>query len=245
VPARRFFVEDVHAAGDVVRIDGSDAHKIARVLRLQSGDRIEMVDSAGTVFDALLRIDDESVEATLLSALERTPQVQLAVDVAQGLPKGAKMDFVVEKLTELGASAILPFTSERSIVRDLGDAKLERWRRLARSAAQQCGRHSVPAIEDAVTFDALCDRFASYDVVLFPWEVAAREPLRDTLPPLVTSARRVLVVIGPEGGFSHAEAERAKAAGAHLVSLGSRVLRTETAAMVVLAVLGYERDVLI
>lgn len=242
MPARRFFLERVHATGDTVTFAGADAHKIANVLRLRSGDRIEIVDSAGTLFDAELHVSDGVVNASLASERERLEVSALAVDVAQGLPKGAKMDFIVEKLTELGVRAIVPFESERAVVREPGSAKLERWRRLARGAAQQSGRCDVPDVQPVRSFDELCAAFTEYDIVLFPWEAADRRPLRAVLPELLAGVRNALVVIGPEGGFSHDEAQRAEAAGARVVSLGSRILRTESAALVVLSILRYLTD---
>ncbi|MEO6834703.1 MAG: 16S rRNA (uracil(1498)-N(3))-methyltransferase [Candidatus Tumulicola sp.] len=237
--ARRFFVEGVREIGACVEIGGSDARKIVRVLRLTDGDAIEVVDSAGTLFTAAIAIDGPLVRATLagMPAGAQAHAAALRVDVAQALPKGGKMDFVVEKATELGAAAIFPFRSERTIVRDVGAAKVERWRRLAQAAAQQCGRREIPQVHAPFdSFDALLTRFAGYDAVLFPWELAPHEPLRSRLPDLLLGARRVLIVIGPEGGFTHAEAEAARARGAALLWLGARILRTETAAMALLAI---------
>jgi 16S rRNA (uracil1498-N3)-methyltransferase len=239
MPARRFFVENTHAVGDVVELSGSDAHKVARVLRLRTGDRIDVVDSSAQTFDASLIVQDGAVRATLDAVRSAQSTNEPRIDVAQGIPKGSKMDYVVEKLTELGVSTIVPVATERSIVREAGAPKLERWRRLAQAAAQQSGRDTIPAIEEPLDLDRLIERFTGYDVVLFPWELASGEPLRETLPSLVAGAQRVLIVIGPEGGFSHAEAERAAAAGAHQISLGTSILRTETAALVMVAILRY------
>ncbi|HEY1978229.1 MAG TPA: 16S rRNA (uracil(1498)-N(3))-methyltransferase [Candidatus Baltobacteraceae bacterium] len=239
MPARRFFVEGVRAIGERVAIEGADARKIVAVLRLSDGDAIELVDSAGTRFDARVHVDGNAVFASLLAAHANETPASRSIDVAQAIPKGQKMDFVVEKATELGARAILPFTSERSVAHASGTAKIDRWRRLARTAAQQCGRSFVPEIAGVGSYDELLARFAEYDAVLFPWEVAPAQPLRETLPPLLAGASRVLVVIGPEGGFSHAEADMAADRGAHLLWLGPRILRTETAAMVLLAILEY------
>jgi 16S rRNA (uracil1498-N3)-methyltransferase len=239
MPARRFFVAGTHAAGDTVAIEGSDAHKIRSVLRLRDGDAIEIVDSAATLFAATLRVDAATVSASLGSAAPRERGSRVSVDIAQGLPKGQKMDYVVEKLTELGARAVLPVITQRSVVRDAGDAKVERWRRLARTAAQQCGRTTIPQIAEPVAFEDLLERFSHYDVVLFPWEVADPLPLRDELPGLLAGAASVLAVIGPEGGFSHEEAEAARRAGAHVLSLGPSILRSETAGLALLAVLAY------
>lgn len=238
MPARRFFVRGVHRSGESVAIDGSDAHKVVNVLRLRAGDAIEIVDSAGSLFAAVLETNGE-LRARLGEQRAAAEAPRVRIDVAQGVPKGAKMDFVVEKLSELGVHAILPFTSERTIVSDVGASKIERWRRLARTAAQQSGRPDVLDVADPLAYAELRARFDAYDAVLFLWEVAAPERLRDALPAIVAGAARILVAVGPEGGFSHAEAEAARAAGAHLVSLGTRILRTETAALAVVAILNY------
>ena len=239
MPARRFFVEGVGVVGDAVEIHGSDARKIIHVLRLRDGDSIEIVDSAGSLFSATLAISGPLVKATLSAAVAREGSLpgRLRIDVAQALPKGRKMDLVVEKATELGADAILPFHSERTIPTDASDAKLERWRRLAKTAAQQCGRLNVPTITAPLrSFDALLARFEEYDAILFAWELASHEPLLQRLPPLLADARRVLIVVGPEGGFTHEEGEAATARGAAPIWLGPRILRTETAAMALLAI---------
>ncbi|MBV8148523.1 MAG: 16S rRNA (uracil(1498)-N(3))-methyltransferase [Candidatus Eremiobacteraeota bacterium] len=239
--ARRFFVEGLRAPGSVIDITGGDARKIVAVLRLGAGDRVELIDSGGTLFDAVLSVDDGRVCATLTTVLPAEPEANanpLRVDVAQAMPKGRKMDFVVEKTTELGVGTIVPFSSERSIAGDPSGTKLERWRRLSKTASQQSGRRSVARVEDPIAFDRLLERFSTYDVVLFPWELAPHVPLRDRLPLLLESAHTALVVIGPEGGFSHDEAGAAVERGAEMLWLGPRILRTETAAMALLAIIG-------
>ncbi|MGB6519925.1 MAG: RsmE family RNA methyltransferase [Candidatus Cybelea sp.] len=237
--ARRFFVEGTHELGGIVEIGGSDAHKIARVLRLRPADRIEIVDSAATAFAASIDSMGSVVRATLVETLAG-PQddgATLRCDVAQAVPKARRMEFVVEKCTELGANAFLPFYCERSAGRSVGAQKLARWQRLARTAAQQSGRPDVPEIFDPVRFDTLIERFAGYDVVLFAWELAPKTPLRERIAAL-PAAGRALVVVGPEGGFTHDEADAAAHRGATLLSLGQRILRTDTAAVALLAVIG-------
>jgi len=239
VSARRFFIEGTQEAGRIVEIDGSDARKIARVLRLRPGDRVEIVDSAATTFSASIEDVGRVVRARIVEPLAGNGAGEtLGVEVAQAVPKGRRMDFVVEKCTELGARALLPFYCERSVGRDAGAQKVARWRRLARSAAAQCSRRDVPEVSDPLELDALFERFAQYDAVLFAWELAEPVALHDRLRASLPAAGRVLVVIGPEGGFTHAEAESAVARGAVLVSLGPRVLRTDTAAVALLAVIG-------
>lgn len=237
--ARRFFVEGTQSVGSVVEIGGSDAHKLAHVLRLRPGDRIEIVDSTATAFAAAIETTGRVVRAGLLEVVEdRSPYESLAVEIAQAAPKGQRMDFVVEKCTELGATAIVPFFCERSVTRRLGAEKLARWRRLARVAAQQSGRHDVPPIREPMEFGALLETFDSYDAVLFAWELAPPAPLLARLESVLPACRRVLVAVGPEGGFTHAEAEAASGRGATLISLGRRILRTDTAAVALLAVMG-------
>ena len=209
------------------------------MLRLREGDEIAVIDSRGSAFAATLFECGRIVRARVDDEIEphRTARA-LRIDLAQAVPKGSRMDFVIEKATELGVAAFRPFFSERSVARSAGDAKLARWQRLARTAAQQCRRSDVPEVDAPIAFEELQALFSGYDAVLFAWELATPEPLTQRLAGLLAGAGSVLVGIGPEGGFSHAEAESAAAMGAHQLWLGSRVLRTDTAALVLLAVIG-------
>ena len=238
--ARRFFVEGHRAVGTTVEIVGGDARKIARVLRLQPGDAIEIIDSGARTFSASIDDVGRAVRATLRESVApaRHDSATLGIDVAQAVPKGRRMEFVVEKCTELGASAFLPFYCERSVGRDVGEEKLSRWRRLARTAAQQSGRSDVPEVSAPVQFDALLASFARYAAVLFAWEAALPAPLYERLRAILPPAGKLLVVVGPEGGFTHDEAERAERQGAVLLWLGARILRTDTAAIALMAVIG-------
>jgi 16S rRNA (uracil1498-N3)-methyltransferase len=237
MPARRFFVPGAHRVGSSVELAGSDAHKIAHVLRLRHGDALEIVDSAGTLFAAEVVEDSGRLYASLKFGHEPEAHATLRVDVAQAVPKGAKMDYVVEKATELGAGAVIPFTSERSVVRHGGEQKLQRWRRLAEAAAQQSGRLDIPRVDPVRSFEDIVSTFGSYDAALFAWELAPHAPLLERLGSSLRDARTAIVVIGPEGGFSHAEADAAAESGAELLWLGPRILRAETAALALLAVI--------
>lgn len=237
--ARRFFVEGARAPGECIEITGGDAHKIAHVLRLKEGDEIVVTDSAARTFSASILESGRVVRAALLAEqiVERAGE-PLRIDAAQAVPKGSRMDYAIEKGTELGVDIFLPFYSERSVGRSAGSEKLARWRRLARAAAQQCGRRKIPTVENALPFEALLERFAEYDAVLFAWELAPPAPLAQRIAEVVPARGRALIVVGPEGGFTHAEAESAARHGAALLWLGPRVLRTDTAALVLLAVIG-------
>jgi 16S rRNA (uracil1498-N3)-methyltransferase len=238
VSATRFFVEGVFDAGDGVALEPDDARKLRVVLRAATGDQIEVLDSAGRLFAATLRFDGERASALLDRELAAPQAPALRVTLAQGVPKGQKMDFVVEKATELGVASIVPFWSART-VGGAREGKVERWRRLAKTASAQCGRRDVPAVEPPVDFAALVERVRTFDRALAPWELAPRIPMRERIPALVERAATILVVIGPEGGLAESEARMLEDAGAHLISLGSRILRTETAGLVTLAALLY------
>ncbi|GAC1397381.1 MAG: 16S rRNA (uracil(1498)-N(3))-methyltransferase [Vulcanimicrobiaceae bacterium] len=222
-----------------MRLPGDDARKLLLVLRAQTGDPVELIDSGGRVFASRLVVDGTFATLTLERELAAPEKPHLEITLAQGIPKGAKMDFVVEKATELGVARIVPFWSSRVVGDGDRAGKVERWRRLAKSAAQQCGRRDVPDVATPVDFATLVRSFATVELALVPWELAAAAPLRDTLPAALGDAKRVLVAIGPEGGFSEDEASQARVAGARLISLGRRILRTETAGLVACTALLY------
>ncbi len=237
----RFFVEGVHGVGDRVAFADDDARKIATVLRGRSGERVQVVDSSGAAYAASLDVEGTNVRATLDERLARgARETSLRVTIAQGIPKGQKMDLIVEKATELGVASIVPLRSERVLGERTGEAKRERWERLAKTAAQQCGRSTIPTIEPVLAWSGLIATFAEYDRVYVPWELADVTPLRAVFD-ADSGCANVLIVIGPEGGFSADEVARAAAAGAVTISLGTRILRTETVALVVLSALLYAR----
>jgi 16S rRNA (uracil1498-N3)-methyltransferase len=215
-----------------VELAADDARKLILVLRRGEGSPLDVVDSSGRLYRAALLPGPSGARARLERELAAPQRPHLSVTLAQGIPKGQKMDFVVEKATELGVARIVPFSSERTIGEHTRDGKVERWRRIAKSAAQQSGRIDVTEVSSPVDFPTLLGDCAAYDRTLVPWELAGVGPLRERLPALLEGARSLLIVIGPEGGLSQSEADAAAGAGANLISLGSRILRTETAGLV-------------
>jgi 16S rRNA (uracil1498-N3)-methyltransferase len=244
MPRDRFFISGIRAAGERVELAPDDARKLVTVLRRRSGDRVQLVDAGGTAFPARLDLADGLVHAILDAPLAlATSETGTRIVIAQAIPKGQKMDFIVEKATELGVAAIVPVRSERVQGERTAAAKLERWQRIAKAAAQQAGRARVPSIEPLVEWAELCAQFAGYDRVYLAYEGAAAVPLRarfEADAPAV-AATGIMVVVGPEGGLAPDEVTRARARGALEISLGRRILRTETAALVVLAALLYAR----
>lgn len=226
---------------DFPNITGADAHYVRAVLRLKSGDRLELLDGTGQVYEAeIIGLAKSQVQVKIISSRPAGNEPRVKVTLAQALPKGSKMDFVIEKSVELGVNRIIPVLTERTIGKN---AKLDRWRKLAKEAAEQSGRAIIPEISALTNFTDILKLKSQFDLTLIPWELEKEISLKSILttqPP--NQLTTILIVIGPEGGFSQKEVEQARAIGWQTVSLGKRILRTETAGLAVLANIMYERE---
>lgn len=229
----RFFVPQ----DQIPNITGSDVHQIKDVLRMKAGDKLELLDGSGKVYLAkIISLTNEKIITEIITTAQNTDQNKVAVTLAQCLPKAKKMDLIIQKCTELGVSKIIPTLSERSIAKG---EKLERWKKIAKEAAEQSGRSTIPEISNLIKFEDLLKLRKDYDLALIPWELEKENSLKKVLSIL---PRALLIIIGPEGGFSQKEIDQAKEAGFTSISLGKRILRTETAGMAILAMLSYEYD---
>lgn len=227
----RFFIDAPLSLGEH-DLPEAQAHYIGRVLRMAPGDAVQLFDGSGQEYlGELLEVGKKSVRVTLAQALPGQAESPLHVHLGQGLSRGERMDWAIQKATELGASVITPILSERCEVRlkdERADKRLAHWRQVAISACEQCGRSTVPTIHSPVLLaDWLKAREEALKLVLHP----VAEPLTSHARPA-----SLAFLIGPEGGLSEVEVEQAKAAGFHAARLGPRVLRTETAPVVALAV---------
>lgn len=245
----RFFVDDPlpleGAEGIPLAVSSSDLHHIRRVLRLAAGDRVIVADASGhQAVAVLVQVGEAGVTADVAPATE-TP-ARPRVVLAAGIARRERMEFTVQKTTELGVAEIWPLAAARCVVRlddDRAGKRSERWRRIATEAAKQSQRGDVPVVREPLTVAGLAAEAGAFDVVLVPWEEeAATAPgvgeALDTAR--ATNASSVLVVVGPEGGFEESEVAAMRAVGALTVSLGDTVLRTETAATVAVALVAYE-----
>jgi 16S rRNA (uracil1498-N3)-methyltransferase len=237
----RVFVDPERLAQEQVTLADEDHRYLVRVLRLELGDLVTLFDGRVGEADArITRIGPRAVELRVEARRQLGAPERPALILIQALTKGEKLDLVVQKATELGVTRIMPVTSARSIpqleaMRAIG--RRARWQKIAREAARQCGRTDVPSIE-VVTPLATAMYAVSKDALrLILWEGARGTSLTDVLP--TAQPPEMVVAIGPEGGFSPAEVEAAKAAGFLPGGLGPRVLRTETAAIAILSILQF------
>ncbi len=229
-------------------LTGAEAHHATDVLRLREGDAVVVFDGRGTEQAARITSFGKDTISLTPGPVAKSPPLPCQVALGQAIPKGKNMELIVQKATELGASAIFPVMSERTIVRlDKGESesKRDKWQRVAVEACKQCGQNFLPEVSLPIGMEDLLARHAkSYELVIIAsLQHGARhlkalleehQSMRGHLP------KSVLILIGPEGDFTPAEINRALSAGAQPMSLGPIVLRTETAALYSLSVLAHE-----
>jgi 16S rRNA (uracil1498-N3)-methyltransferase len=242
----RFYIPDIDATERSISLDGVVARQLRTVLRVQSGEHIRLFDGAGSEWE--VEVDDvgkSGISTTLISAVEPVPEADAEVTMLLGLARPERIELAIQKCTELGAVRFVPVMSERVQGGNTGspsEKRLERWRRIAIEAAEQSGRAVVPTVEAPIpVLDAIASELES-QTVLCMWEEVGDESisLSTVLKQLAGKTSRVAALIGPPGGFSDQEASAIRDAGASLVTLGPRVLRSETAAIAVMSAILYE-----
>lgn len=236
----RLYVEEKLEQGGSIRLEGDRAHYLGRVLRLEAGAEFVVFNGEGGEFEARVeRAGRDAVWARVgaFTSVERESPLNLTL--VQGISRGERMDFTVQKAVELGVGSIAPVTTERSTVRLDGarrSRRLEHWRSIAVNACQQCGRNRIPLVEDITSLDQWLETASNLPasrLVLSPRGALGANDLE--------LEREVVLLIGPEGGLSQAELERLSQSGFLALSLGPRILRTETAAVAALTALQLKR----
>ena len=235
---KRIFLDDL-TAGEL-KIIGQDARHLAYSLRAKRGDKITAVDGSGNcAVIELIDFDKETIKAQRVGELQKVI-VERKIILADCLPKQNRFETIIEKATELGVDKIQPLISERTIARPKD--KLERWKKIAKEAAEQCARNTIPEIGDVRKLDDWLKEIFPLNknwLFLFCWEGEQVTSVREVLS--ADGNSNIIVLIGPEGGFSEREVGEIKSAGGISASLGSRILKTDTAAISVLAMINYER----
>lgn len=251
----RFFVGPENVGLNRIIIDNKDdLHHMTKVLRLKEGDEVDVSDTVEWEYRAkILSMDSQEAQLEILDKQAFAGEPSVEVTLFQGIPKQGKMETIIQKCVELGVHEIVPVFMDRTVVKDKGNLqkKTDRWNKVSAEAVKQCRRGIIPRVAEPIKSKDLTERFADFDLVLFPYENEKGKTIKEALltatNPMYQEItgnvlERVALVIGPEGGFSDAEAEQIVAAGGESVSLGKTILRTETAGMAALAMIMYELE---
>lgn len=238
----RFYVPKESVRGNIINISGKEAHHILDVMRLKVPDKVVTFDGTGKEYTGFIK--EVRAKSAIIEIVEtRMPRGRESsgITLVQAIPKKEKMDYIVEKATELGVSKIIPLVTDRTIPNwdaPKKAASVERWRKIAMEASKQCGRADIPEIDSIKNFRDIAAEASSYDLALIAALDEKAIKLKDALKGF--AGGKVLIAIGPEGDFTAGEIEEARDNGFKLVSLGSRVLKSDTAGLFVLAILNYE-----
>lgn len=242
----KFFTARENITETEIRIESEDARHIKKVLRLSEGDEITVCDGRGTDYTAVIdRFGEDGIICRIKESRVCGAEPKTAVTLYQGLPKASKMDYIIQKTTELGITRIVPVKMARCVVKVENEAaqnrKLERWRKIAGEAAKQSGRGIVPDIGEIMTFDEALEDMQRAELCFAPYECEREARLSSVLEG-ARGVKSAAFMIGPEGGYDIAEYEKLRGAGVKTITLGRRILRTETAGEAVLAMTMYGLD---
>ena len=246
----RFYVDPSNIFGDRMVLDGGEYNHLKNVLRKQVGDTLLICDGEGHEFDCrIAAYENGQVIFDILETRDGNTELGISVTLYQGLPKKDKLEWIIEKAVELGAARVVPVSCARSIAKwddpAREEKKVKRFQAIAEAASKQCGRGVIPTVGSVVSFaEAMKEAKAESDVILFPYENAEGMQATEAVMKSIKKRDKVAVFIGPEGGFAPEEVTLAEQNGAKVISLGRRILRTETAAMAVLSHLMIQAETL-
>ena len=244
----KFFVRSEKVSDDRILIDTDDVNHIKNVLRKNIGDEILVCDFEKRInYDCEIKeIGKREIVCEILGQREAVSESNVRIDIFQGLPKADKMELIIQKGTELGVNCFIPVSFKRSVVTLEGkdeEKKIARWQKIAEVAAKQSGRDCIPLIKNIENVKNICQLFGKYDIVLVAYEAENQNGLKNALESLKSKEEvKIAVVIGPEGGIEEQEIDLFKEAGAQIVTLGKRILRTETVCLAMTAIINYELE---
>ena len=244
---RRFFVAPEAVQDDIVQFDAELARHMGKVLRLTAGEQVTVSTGGSTAYLVeLTEFQKDAVTGRILERMESLQETAIEVVLFQGMPKGDKLELIIQKCTELGVSAVVPVETSRSVVHlDSGKAakKLERWQKIAQEASQQSKRVQVPTVGPYYNWKQFLQHLSEQNgLTIVFWEDEQTQSLKALLRSQAEKPQRINLVVGPEGGLSEEEVEQLRALGAVSASLGKRILRTETAGMAGISMVMYEFD---
>lgn len=242
----RFLISPENVKGNRITIEGREVHHLRNVLRLRKGERVICFDGRGKEYEgAITSLSSGQAEIKIEKSEKLEKELPLKIALAPSLIRASKMDLIIQKCTELGVFRLMPMRTERSIIKldeVRSRARRERWQRLAGEAAKQSGRVQTPRIEEVRDFAFVLREAANFDLGIILWEEESeRRRLKEALTKRSSlPLKNIILLIGPEGGWTTGEVAEAKKAGLLSVSLGSRILKSETAAIVAVAIVAYE-----
>lgn len=242
----RFFVEPSQIEGHQIRITGTDVNHIKNVLRMKTKDEILISDGDRQEYTCYIEeMTQEEIVAHVMYVQESGLELSSKIYLFQGLPKSDKMELIIQKAVELGAYQIIPVATRRAVVKldkKKEESRVKRWNAIAESAAKQSGRMMIPEVTGVMSLKEAFHYASGFDRNLIPYELA--EGMEETRRVLaqIRPGMQVGIFIGPEGGFDVEEVEQAVAEGIHPITLGRRILRTETAGMTMLSILMFQLE---
>lgn len=240
----KFFVNKEQVVNDNINIIGQDAIHIKKVLRLKNDTLINISDNEKNTYECVIQeINDEQIKCRILSKKEENNENNINITLFQGIAKFDKMDYIVQKATELGINSFYPTITKRTVVKlddKSKDKKVQRWQIIANEASKQCKRTCIPKIENVIFLKDICNLVSTYDIILLAYE-NDNNYLKNILKKINKEISNIAVIIGPEGGFEQEEVDMLlKNNNIYSISLGKRILRTETASILLISNILYE-----
>ena len=244
----KFFVKSNQIKEDRIIITGEDVNHIKNVLRLNIDDDLQIcdIDTAINYTCGICKIENDKIECNIFNKIDSEAESNIHINIFQGIPKSDKMELIIQKCVELGVNEITPIEMKRCVVKIEDKAKnkkIERWQKISEVAAKQCGRDIIPKINNIINIKNICNLICEYDIVLLAYENEQENTLKNELLKLKNETNKKLrigIIIGPEGGLDKEEVELLKTNGAKSITLGKRILRTETVAFVLTSIIMYE-----
>ena len=246
----KFFVPTDQIKEETILIQNEDVNHIKNVLRSKINDKIDICDynTSKNYICEIVKIEDKKIECKIIKKVESNVESKIKVSIFQGLPKADKMELVIQKSVELGAFDITPIEMKRCVVK-LNEKdktrKIQRWQKISETAGKQSGRDIIPQINNIINVKKLCEKFGEYDLILVAYENEKENTLKQELKKIKNIKKeeiKIAIIIGPEGGIDNEEIEQFKSYNAKIITLGNRILRTETVALNMLSIIMYELD---
>lgn len=241
---RRFFVEKIIPTTGFISITGQEARHIINVLRMKKGEKLILMDGKGQLYESTIeKLYHKEVKVKIKKSISPPPPSLIEISLGQALIRSHPMDYLIQKVTELGINSLYPFYSERTVIKLKTDQllnKMDHWLEIMKSTCKQCGRLTLPTLNSPVPLEELIRNESDKDTLkILVWENEDKTDLKKLLRSM-SLLPRILTIVGPEGGFTTGEISLAREAGFHIISLGNRILRAETAAVSLISIIQYE-----